>query len=111
MDTNPQISKSFTIGIILLFVGMSIIPSTAQNTEKPSLLFSGGGDHLPIHINDNRGFTLENGVTRGDGTITNPYLIENWVFITNGSDYAISIRNTNAYFIVATENTVRSETK
>jgi parallel beta-helix repeat protein len=35
MDKNPLLKKGFTIGIVLLFVGTCIIPSTAQNFEKP----------------------------------------------------------------------------
>ncbi|VVB60495.1 Right handed beta helix region [uncultured archaeon] len=34
--------KGFAVGIILLFVGTGIIPSTAQDNEKPSLLTSVG---------------------------------------------------------------------
>jgi len=35
MQTNPIIRKGLAVGIILLFVGTCIIPSTAQNIEKP----------------------------------------------------------------------------
>ena len=34
--------KCLAIGIILLFIGMNIIPSTAQNNEKPSIPTSNG---------------------------------------------------------------------
>jgi len=42
MDKNPLIRKGLALGIILLFVGTAIIPSTAQNTNKPSLPTSSG---------------------------------------------------------------------
>jgi parallel beta-helix repeat protein len=36
MDKKPLSSKWLTVGIILLFFGTAVIPSTAQNTEKQS---------------------------------------------------------------------------
>jgi nitrous oxidase accessory protein NosD len=42
MQTNPIMRKGLAVGIIVLFVGMSIIPSSAQNREKPSTTTSGG---------------------------------------------------------------------
>jgi hypothetical protein len=38
MDKNPLIRKSFAVGIILIFLGTYIIPSSAMNKEKPVLL-------------------------------------------------------------------------
>ena len=35
MDKYPLIRKSFAVGIILIFLGTCIIPSTAMNKEKP----------------------------------------------------------------------------
>jgi hypothetical protein len=40
MDKNPLIRKGLTVGIILLFVGTCVIPSSAQNIEKPPLTTS-----------------------------------------------------------------------
>jgi len=37
MERNHILRKGLAVGIILLFVGTCIIPSTAQNIEKPSL--------------------------------------------------------------------------
>ena len=91
--------KCLAVGIILLFVGAGVIPSFAQSiSEKSPPVINQGGDHVPIHIESNDEFTSENGVTSGDGTENNPYLIENWVFV--GSNQAISIWNTDAYFII-----------
>jgi len=91
--------KCLAVGIILLFVGAGVIPSFAQSiSEKSPPIISQGGGHDPIHIESNDEFTSENGVTGGDGTENNPYLIENWVFV--GSEQAISIWNTDVYFII-----------
>jgi parallel beta-helix repeat protein len=42
MDKYPSIRKCLAVGIILLFAGAGIIPTTAQNGEKPSLPTSSG---------------------------------------------------------------------
>ena len=42
MDIYPLVRKCLVVGIILLFVGTNIIPMTAQDGEKPSLLTSKG---------------------------------------------------------------------
>ena len=47
-------------------------------------------EHAPIVITGIDGFTAENGVTGGDGTVESPYLIEGWV-IEGGSDICINI--------------------
>jgi hypothetical protein len=93
--------KCLAVGIILLFVGTYIIPAIAQNIdEKVPQTIGWGGNHDPIHIDGNDQFTSENGVTGGNGTVNNPYLIENWVFTSVGSGQAISILDTDAYFII-----------
>ncbi|VVB60602.1 Uncharacterised protein [uncultured archaeon] len=93
--------KCLAIGIILLFVGASVIPSFARSiSEKSPPILSQGGDHALIHIKSNDEFTSENGVTGGNGTASNPYLIENWVLTSNGSGQAILILDTTAYFII-----------
>jgi hypothetical protein len=52
MQTNPHIEQTLAVGIILLFVGTCIIPSTAQDTNKPSLptLNSFFGLHSKINV-------------------------------------------------------------
>jgi parallel beta-helix repeat protein len=55
--------------------------------------------HDPITISGNAGFTLENGVTGGSGTESDPYIIEGWeieVFATTG----ISVTGTDAWFVI-----------
>ena len=42
MDTYPQLRKCLVIGIILLFVGTSILPTIAEDIEKTSLPTSEG---------------------------------------------------------------------
>ncbi|MGB5910186.1 MAG: right-handed parallel beta-helix repeat-containing protein [Promethearchaeia archaeon] len=55
-------------------------------------------DHGPIIINGNGAFNLSNGVTFGDGTYGNPFLIEDFTIDIDGPTNCIFINNTNAYF-------------
>jgi len=55
--------------------------------------------HDPIEIEGNDEFTSENGVTGGNGTSDDPYIIEGWEIITP-SHIAIHISFTTAYFII-----------
>ncbi len=55
--------------------------------------------HSPIRIAGDLDFTAANGVTQGDGTPSNPYIIEGWEITAPGGD-AITVRVADAYFIV-----------
>ena len=56
-----------------------------------------------INIETNEGFNSTNGVTRGNGSVDSPYIIENWVINTTtikGSCPGIYIQNTTAHVII-----------
>jgi parallel beta-helix repeat protein len=55
--------------------------------------------HAPILINDDSGFTAGNGVVSGDGSESDPYLIEGWEIQAPGGN-AIEIRGTSSYFVI-----------
>ena len=56
--------------------------------------------HAPIVINSNADFGIGiNGVSAGDGTELNPWIIEGWE-IEGISGDAILIQNTNDYFVI-----------
>jgi len=55
--------------------------------------------HSPIVINGDAEFTAANGVTQGDGSETNPYVIEGWAIEASASP-GIEIRDTTAYFVI-----------
>ena len=75
-------------GGIIIF-GNTDIPANAVKTE-----------HIdPIHIDGNLGFNETNGVSSGDGSISNPYIIENWDIDASVS-HGIYIENTNVYFVI-----------
>lgn len=70
--------------------------------EQPIISLNiGDGNHTPIVIDGNDDFTSENGVTGGSGTEEDPFIIEDWVIVGNGStSYGIWINNTDAYFVI-----------
>jgi parallel beta-helix repeat protein len=53
----------------------------------------------PIYIEGNGNFTAVNGVVGGDGTPSNPFVIEGWK-INASSANGIEIRNSTAHFII-----------
>jgi len=55
--------------------------------------------HSPIQIASDSDFTAANGVTRGDGTSSNPYIIEGWD-ITSAATGGITIWSADAHFVV-----------
>jgi parallel beta-helix repeat protein len=56
--------------------------------------------HDPIRINSNADFTPANGVTGGDGSPGNPWIIDGWVIDGTGYGYGIYIGNTTEHFVV-----------
>lgn len=55
--------------------------------------------HDPIYINGNSDITAENGVRRGSGTVSLPYIMEGWE-IDSETANGIEIRLTDAYLII-----------
>ncbi len=55
--------------------------------------------HSPILIDGNADFTPANGVTGGNGTASDPYIIEGWEIDASASN-GIDISNTDAFFVV-----------
>ena len=55
--------------------------------------------HDPIFINGNEEFTSANGVTGGNGTVSDPYVIEGWAIETT-MNAGILIVNTDAHFTI-----------
>jgi parallel beta-helix repeat protein len=84
---------------VLIFVNILIIfqPEVEADLTNPSVLTT----HTIISIDGNMGsgFTTANGVTGGNGTKNNPYIIQDWD-INCSTGTGISIRNTEAYFII-----------
>jgi nitrous oxidase accessory protein NosD len=58
-----------------------------------------GRSHPPIAIDGDSAFNASNGVTSGNGSPADPFVIGNWV-IAAGSGSALSVVNTRAHFAV-----------
>jgi len=114
------VKKGLVLGIILLFIGTSVLPfETSKEILQTNSMnqiemsyecnnIAGIADefsfeenlfahHDPIFIEGNDNFTEENGVTVGQGTSEDPYVIEGWDIYCFRHD-GIVIRNTSVYF-------------
>jgi len=58
------------------------------------------GNHEPIYIYGNGGFTVANGVFSGSGVADDPYIIEGWRIDQPQADYGIYVDHTTAYFVI-----------
>ena len=89
------------IGIITLALLATCCTAAGANTENNGSKNSTKGltAHNQIYINGNSNFMEANGVSAGNGSVDNPYIIENWDINTSSAN-GIDIRNTNAYFII-----------
>lgn len=94
--------QSWTIRILLIvLIAFVAVPAGTTNPVNAQILKS----HPSIAINKNSDFTTANGVTSGDGTSSNPYIIEGWA--VSGPCYqhpcsssGISVGQTTAYFVI-----------
>jgi len=88
---------SLILLVALLLSCLSLSDTTTQDSKKTrSFVYS---SHLPIDINGNANFTSANGVASGSGTVSDPYIIENWN-ISSMSENGILIENSDAFFII-----------
>lgn len=86
--------------LIILMVLFLLVSTSLVGVSYP-VISSSLGNHSPIRIIGNEQFTEENGVTGGSGTVDDPYIIENWLIVSDGSaSQGIFINNTDVYFII-----------
>jgi parallel beta-helix repeat protein len=89
--------KKHLISLLVLF----LLLSTSFVGVSYPIASLGSGNHAPIRIIGNDQFTEENGVTDGSGTEEDPYIIEDWVIVSDGTaSQGIFINNTDVYFII-----------
>ena len=86
--------------IYALFINTAI-PSTVEHNKSPynklNILSSGFLAHNPLVILNDIAFGTCGCVSQGNGTSSNPYIIQNFNF--TGISLSINITNTNSYFI------------
>jgi parallel beta-helix repeat protein len=90
-----------TIGIIM--VGQCLITSPAENAPEIRILVPDKNPnaaltpHVPIYLVSNS--QIESFCSLGNGTFSNPYIIENYVINVSATN-GIWIQNTNAYLVI-----------
>lgn len=103
---NGKNLKIFLSIIILCLVSFTTLSNAENSLKNNSNLFDFSRSHNnPIYIDGNDGFTAENGISSGNGTSKNPFIIENLDIKISLKDIftginGISIKNTNAYFVI-----------
>jgi parallel beta-helix repeat protein len=82
------------VATMLLLVLLNSQPSDSEATAFV--------DHRPIRIDNELGFTSSNGVTGGNGSSENPFLISGWriVNLSSSDSIAIVIGNTTSHALV-----------
>jgi len=80
------------VGAVLVLLSAVLIIRAPDSVNAYAL-------HDPIHIDSEEGFNAANGVTGGNGTTSDPYLIEGWQIGPSGG-IAIWIENTESHFVV-----------
>jgi parallel beta-helix repeat protein len=88
---------------IFFFIGLIFNPiiNAQFDVETPKIINLCKGNNSSIYIDGNDEFTFENGVSGGSGTENDPYIIENWNIVDDGSTNAgLFINNTDAYFVI-----------
>src|SRR2546430_11585333 len=89
---------------LVAIVAISGLLSTsflASQTSALRPIFFGEINHAPILIDGDAGFTVPNGVRRGNGTVPDPFVISDWGILGEyGSYAAVTITNTRSSFVV-----------
>jgi parallel beta-helix repeat protein len=85
--------------LVLPTVLLVTLALSLSSAGPASATIGGLTPHVPIHIQNNSGFTPANGVVDGSGTENDPYIIENWS-IDVSTAHGIWIENTTAHFII-----------
>ena len=91
------IRKKLSLILVLLFVVFSVSQCTSLCEEKTG---STAQYHEPIFIDGDENFTAENGVSGGNGTPENPYVIEGFFLKATDQTPAIHVRSNLAIWVI-----------
>jgi len=96
--TSPLLFRHRRCRFALVTALTLVVPLLAASTLPD--IASGYTPRGPIYIDGNGDFAPGNGVTGGNGTWDDPYLIQGWEVGVVSSWAAIEIRNTDAHFVI-----------
>lgn len=88
--------KGMLAGVIVVFVLLSVLLVGGQAGEG----YRWWGNRESIYIYGNDGFTFENGVVAGSGTVEDPFVIEGWYINNPPTDYGIYLDHTTTYVVI-----------
>ena len=94
MRPTPLGAFFITLVICLGTVVAAPVPARWPTTPDPAFLA-----HGPILVDGDASFTSANGVTGGNGTRSNPFIIEGWDINASNAD-GIKLQNTRAYVVI-----------
>ncbi len=99
--------RGFTIALVLSLIvsgfGVIGLAITGSASNDNSEVMAPVAPHAPIRIDGDADFLTVDGVTNnatGNGTVWNPWIIENWDINGTGVGYCIYVGNTTDYFVV-----------
>ena len=88
----PTLSMSVVLALAMLTTVLAVLSFPAPQVSAYTT-------HAPIVIAGDVGFTPANGVTGGDGSEGNPFVISGWEIVSNSTE-GVYIHDTTAYFVV-----------
>lgn len=90
--------KLFSVlGVALIAITLYYPDCNVDSTSIRLLSFS---DRPPITINGESDLTVSNGVSKGNGTEHNPYVIEGYEIDAAGNEAAIHVKNTSSFLVI-----------
>ncbi len=94
------------MALMMLVGGLFAVASGSMSSDSGENVFSTPPlspalvSHAPIRIDSNADFDSAHGVTKGNGTESDPYIIENYDINGTGYGYCIYVGNTTDYFVI-----------
>lgn len=92
--------KGLCLVLILSLVISGLFVAGPADSREVAPSLSAVMGRGPIRIDNNTCFNATNGVTGGDGSAGNPWVLENWNINGNGTEFCIYIGNTTDHFII-----------
>lgn len=103
MNSKNDAITIFILCLLFLFIFVNLLDNTIIVANEIGIIknesINANEYHEPVYIIGNVGFSIENGVRKGNGTLEDPYHISGWR-INTSSTSGIIIENTTAHYII-----------